>query len=79
MTGRATQLLDEVLKLSEAERAEIANALLSTLDEGDGASSAEVDAAWRAEARRRVERVLAGERGKPAAEAMSELRANLRS
>jgi putative addiction module component (TIGR02574 family) len=64
MTERAAHLLDEVLKLTQAERAEIASSLLTSLDDDEAdMDQAAVDAAWKDEIRRRADRVLAGEPG----------------
>jgi putative addiction module component (TIGR02574 family) len=54
----SSQVLDQALRLSHEERAELVRRLLETL-EGD--PDVDVDAAWAAELTRRAERVLAGE------------------
>lgn len=51
MTDRAKQLLNQALTLSEEERAEIAGALIESLEPG---ADADVEAAWRREVARRV-------------------------
>lgn len=58
MTGRAEHLLDEALKLTESERAELAARLIQSLDpEVDP----EVDAAWAAEIERRCAALDSGQ------------------
>ena len=58
MTDRAEHLLDEALKLSDSERAELAARLIQSLDpEADS----EVDTAWAAEIERRCAALDAGE------------------
>jgi putative addiction module component (TIGR02574 family) len=80
MTDRASQLLAEVLELSQAERAEIATTLLTSLHDGERSLDADaVDAAWTAEIRRRVDRVLAGEPGIPWEKVRAEGQARLRA
>ena len=76
MTDRAAQLLDEFLKLSEAERAEFAAAILALQDgpAPDPEEQARINDAWRIEIRRRLEQALAGEAGTPAAEVLAEMR-----
>jgi putative addiction module component (TIGR02574 family) len=55
-------VLSEALKLTGAERAELAERLLETVAEEDiHASDPKVDAAWREELRRRSARLHAGE------------------
>jgi putative addiction module component (TIGR02574 family) len=53
MSSKGTNLLDQVLALPESERAEFAEALLSSLPAND--ADADDDAEFRAELRRRVE------------------------
>lgn len=81
MTDRAAHLLDEFLKLSEAERAEFLAAVDVIHDEPAASpeEQARIDAAWRDEIRRRAERALAGERGVPWEQVKAELLAELRS
>ena len=50
MTTNAQKILDDALLLSASERAEVAAALLASLDEAE----ADVEAAWAAEISRRV-------------------------
>jgi putative addiction module component (TIGR02574 family) len=67
------QLKDRLRALSDAERAELAHFLIQSLDdtEEDG-----VEAAWEAEAARRLAEMEAGNVvGKPAEEVFAELRA----
>ncbi len=61
MTNRAAQLLDEVLKLSEAERAEIAAAVLASLSAVDSSDEekADLETAWQTEIKRRLEQFKA--------------------
>lgn len=55
-------LLNEAMKLSGAQRAELAQRLLETVTEADvHAIDPEIDAAWREEVRRRSERLRSGE------------------
>ena len=58
MTAKAKALLAQALELGEAERAEIAGSLLQSLEPPP---SAEVDAAWRDEVRRRLAELESGE------------------
>lgn len=58
MTEAAQDVLDHALELDEAERAELAAALLESLE--PQADPIEIEAAWRAEVRRRVEAADAG-------------------
>jgi putative addiction module component (TIGR02574 family) len=51
MSDRAKQLLDQALALSEEERADIAGALIESLEP---AADADVEAAWRQEVAHRV-------------------------
>jgi putative addiction module component (TIGR02574 family) len=57
MTDRAQALLKQAMALAEAERAEIADALLESLEPS---SDSGVDEAWREEVRRRLEQLDAG-------------------
>ncbi len=59
MTERTKQILLEVMKLPEAERAELAVETMATLDEGD-VDTSEVEAAWATEIERRIEGLLSG-------------------
>ena len=52
MTERTQELLREVLALSAEDRAEVAAALLASLDAAD-VTTAEIEAAWAAEMERR--------------------------
>ena len=63
MSKMADDILNNAMRLSTAERAELAAALLASLD---GEPEDEVEAAWAAEIQRRVERVRSGEaKGRP--------------
>jgi len=56
------QVLSEALKLTGAERAELAQRLLETVTEADVYGiDPEIDAAWREEARRRSAQIRSGE------------------
>jgi len=57
MTERAKVLIDQARKLSSEERLEIADALLTSLAQPD----ADLDEAWLAEARDRLEAYRRGE------------------
>ena len=68
---KVEQLEAEVMKLSRQERARLAAALISSLDE-----DSEIDRAWEEEAELRYQRHLAGEEGSiPAQEGLAQLRA----
>ena len=54
MTENADRVKQEVLLLPEADRAELARFLIESLDDSD---DPDVEAAWDAELRRRVERI----------------------
>ena len=71
--GKATELvLQEAMQLSAPERAELAAALLASLD---GEPDEEVEAAWAAEIERRVELIRTGKaHGRPWAEVQDRLR-----
>lgn len=58
MTKDAEQLLDEVLRLSEQERAEIAARLIESLERD---TDPDVDAAWAVEIERRCAALDAGQ------------------
>jgi putative addiction module component (TIGR02574 family) len=58
LTTSTQTVLDAAMELPEDERAELAAILVDSI--GDGRPEAEVDAAWLAEARRRLEAVRAG-------------------
>jgi len=53
-------LLQEALKLSPAERADVAAELLASLEEEAGDDPEDVERAWAAEIERRARRVLTG-------------------
>lgn len=55
MAFTVEQIRNEALRLSPEERARLAGDLIDSLDELDEVDLAAVDAAWRAEVRRRVE------------------------
>ena len=57
MTNKAKQLLDQALSLSEDERAEIAGALIESVEP---TADADVEAAWRREVARRVAELDSG-------------------
>lgn len=58
MTGQSRKLLNEALKLTPEERADVAAELLASLDEP---ADEDVEGAWAEEIERRARRVLAGE------------------
>ncbi|HVI00646.1 MAG TPA: addiction module protein [Enhygromyxa sp.] len=58
MTDSTQSILDTAMSLPEDERAELAAILLDSV--GDGRSEADIDAAWLAEAKRRLAAVRAG-------------------
>jgi len=58
MSRNADRLLDEALRLSEGDRAELAAKLIESLD---GAPDADVDAAWAKEIERRCAAVDSGD------------------
>ncbi len=62
MASDARQLLDEALRLSEPERAELAAKLIESLGEGEAGDTAEaVEAAWAVEIERRCAALDSGE------------------
>jgi putative addiction module component (TIGR02574 family) len=54
-------VLEEALKLSSRERADVAVELLASLDDQEWEDREEVERAWGAEIERRARRVLSGE------------------
>lgn len=58
MTAEAERLLEAAMKLPDAERAELAAVLADSV--GDGSSDDEREAAWAAEAKRRLEALRSG-------------------
>jgi putative addiction module component (TIGR02574 family) len=58
VTAEAERLLEAAMKLPDAERAELAVILADSI--GDGSSEAEIEAAWIAEAKRRLEDIHSG-------------------
>ena len=58
MTADAKRLLEAALRLPDAERAELAAILADSIS--DGVPEAEIEAAWLAEARRRLEDIHSG-------------------
>ena len=72
MSKTADDILNSAKRLSTAERAELAAALLASLD---GEPEEDVEAAWAAEIQRRVERVKSGEaKGRPWTEVREHLK-----
>jgi putative addiction module component (TIGR02574 family) len=57
MTHESAELLKKALNLSAAERAELADSLIESLDQGEGES---VQAAWDAEILQRMEELESG-------------------
>lgn len=67
MTAEVEHLLESLLELSQEERAAVAAVLVDSLQQG---ASEEIEAAWIAEAKRRLERVRSGESTPIATEAV---------
>jgi putative addiction module component (TIGR02574 family) len=79
MTGRANQLLRDVLELPTDERAAVVTELLASLDDAAPETSGDMEAAWAEEIERRARRVLSGESaGTPWEEVRRSIEANLR-
>ena len=73
MTDIALRLKDELLRLSEGDRAALAHILLDSLDEATGDEDAA--AAWEKELHRRSEEIHSGKAvGTPASEVFEKLR-----
>jgi putative addiction module component (TIGR02574 family) len=71
MSKTTDDILNNAMRLSTTERAELAAALLASLD---GETEDAVEAAWAAEIQRRVERVRSGEaKGRPWSEVRERL------
>ena len=71
MNGHVRKLSQEARRLPPAERAQLIENLLASLDEPD----ARIDAAWAGEAERRLQLIDSGEMPtRDAAEVMAELR-----
>lgn len=81
MTNRTAQLLEEILKLSQAERADLAAAVLASLDGPDPTpeEQAQIDAAWQAEIQRRLEQFKADGHAIPWEQVRAKLRAARRA
>jgi putative addiction module component (TIGR02574 family) len=78
MTGRATQLLRDVLDLPNDERAAVVTELLASLDDVDPRANDDMEAAWAEEIERRARRVLSSESaGTPWEEVRRSIEANL--
>ena len=58
VTAEAERLLEAAMKLPDAERAKLAAILADSI--GDGHSDEEIEAAWVAEAKRRLEDIRSG-------------------
>ena len=58
MTQKSQVVLEQALKLTPQERAEVAEQLIASLDEGP---DAEVEQAWQEEVQRRLQQVERGE------------------
>lgn len=67
MTDEAEKLLDQVLRLGEADRAKIAAMVLASLDERalNEQDRSQIDAAWQAEIERRLEQFRTDGRAVP--------------
>ena len=63
MTSRAQDVLREALALPDDKRADVAAALLGSLDDAAAEHPADVEAAWAAEVERRARRALADKSG----------------
>jgi putative addiction module component (TIGR02574 family) len=75
MTKKAKALLDQALKLTPAERAEVMDGLATSLQEDE---EFDLHPEWRAEIERRVERIVSGKtKGIPIGTAMKKLRRSL--
>ena len=76
MTKQARNLLDEALRLSVTERAELAAELLASMD---GAPEQDAEQAWAAEIQTRAERALSGaSTGRDAEEVLDRIEKKLR-
>jgi putative addiction module component (TIGR02574 family) len=58
MSSQAVKILDDAMKLSDAERADLAACLFASLDQ---ATHAELEPAWEAEIERRLHAIDDGE------------------
>lgn len=58
MTQKSQVVLEEALKLTAHERAEVAEQLIASLDEGP---DADVEQAWQEEVQRRLQQIERGE------------------
>jgi len=73
MNAAAEKIRTELSNLSEEDRAELAQFLIASLDEG---ADSDAEAAWDAELERRAEEIRGGQAsGEPAGKVFSELRA----
>jgi len=73
------ELLDEVLALPAEARAQLAESLITSLDDSGETDPAEVERAWLAEARRRAAKLDTGAvNARPAAEVFRAAREELR-
>jgi putative addiction module component (TIGR02574 family) len=72
MTATAERLKEDLVRLSPPERAELAQFLLDSLDDG---SDPDAESAWEAELTQREQEIRTGQAiGEPAAHVMTELR-----
>lgn len=77
VSTEASRILDAALELPESERAELAAILMDSI--GDGSSPEEIQAAWIAEAKRRLAAIERGESTPvPLEDMMRRLRAKVR-
>ena len=75
MDARKSDLEEKVLRLSATQRARLARVLLESLD---GESDEDVEAAWAAEAKRRVQELRSGRvQGRTSAQVHSRIRSAL--
>ena len=58
MSAEVLRLFEAVMQLSESDRADLVAMLLGS--EGDGSTQEELDAAWGAEVRRRMDEITSG-------------------
>ena len=80
MSAATAKILAEALTLPTEARAELADALYLSLDDGSDENPAEVATAWAAEIERRVADLDAGRtKAVPMAEAMARIRETLKA
>lgn len=78
MTPQVAELLEKAMVLSTHERGQLIDRLIETLD--DGPAEEGVEAAWKAEIKRRVEDIRSGRvKTVPAEQVLGRLQARLRN